>query len=409
MNSHSKKFWSLILIAALLFAVLLPGCSKRKDLSDSASVSETSETDGFDTSPHKKADGSRYRIAYIDYDEYVPASRQFYYILMGLEELGWLTLDDMPYTIHNIESNNISTEQICDMLQKKDLGEYIEFAEDAFYYLAYDDSREIADALRERAGKDIDMVITFGTSAGLFVKELDLPVPMIDFSATDPVASGIIESSTEGSGDPDVWANVEPSVPARQLRYYHSIKPFDRLGVIIYGDETISGVPDIEASAEDLGFELVKYNIKEQSRESDEELEAYYKLVESRIRKMSKEDIDAFFLTIDLINDLDRLPHLLSYFYKKGIPVYLMDDMEAVRSGGMLLIQANDPENVGRFTADAIAKVLNGAVAGDLPCRYTSSPSIYLNYDVAREIGYPVKFEFLTACDGIFTEGSGNE
>ena len=68
---------------------------------------------------------------------------------------------------------------------------------------------------------------------------------MFDFSATDPVASGIIASATEGSGNPMVWAQVEPLPVFRQLKYYYSMCPFRKLGVIVYGDETISGVPDI--------------------------------------------------------------------------------------------------------------------------------------------------------------------
>ena len=105
--------------------------------------------------------------------------------------------------------------------------------------------------------------------------------------------------------------SVEPSVPLRQLKYYYSIKPFDNLGVIIYGDETISGVPDIRKSAAQNGFSLTKYNIEEQPRETAEELAAYYDLVEKQIKKIVKEDIDAFFLTIDLVNDYDQLPRML--------------------------------------------------------------------------------------------------
>ena len=126
--------------------------------------------------------------------------------------------------------------------------------------------------------------------------------------------------------------------------------------------------------------------------------------MEQKLCSIAEEDIDAFFLTVDLINDLDRLSDLLSILYDRNIPVYLMDDVMAVKNGALMLISANDLENVGRFVADAIGKILNGAVAGQLPCRYTSSPSIYVNYSVAKQIGYPLTFEFLAACDEIYTE-----
>ena len=400
MNTYGWKRTGLRGLVLLLCALLL-GVSSLSWAS--AAREETLSV------PKAKPGGGKYRLAYVDYDEFLPASRQFYYILAGLEELGWIREGSLPFTIEGINSQNLSTKEMYNMLLTANLGDYLEFVEGGFFYLGYDDRKEIASALTGRAGSDIDLVVTFGTSAGVFVKELGLPIPMVDFSATDPVASGIIDSATEGSGNPNVWAQVEPSLPLRQLKYYRSVKPFSRLGVIIYGDETISGVPDIMASAQECGFELVKYNIEEQPRETKEELEAFYALVEKNIKSMAEEGIDAFFLTVDVINDLDRMESLLEPFYEKGIPVYLLDDVEAVRSGALMLISASDLENVGRFVADAMGKILNGAEAGSLPCIYISAPSIYLNYRVARRIHYPLKFEFLAACDEIFTEGTGND
>ncbi len=407
-NGIGKLLRLLAEVSLVLAFCVWPAGAEGGAAAETTAVENPAGTAAEETVPHTKEDGSRFRLAYVDYDEYLPASRQLYYILAGLEELGWIREGALPFTIEEIDRENLATREMYDRLEEADLGPYLEFARDAFFYLGYEDEEEIASALKERAEKDVDLVITFGTSAGVLVSGLGLPIPMLDFSATDPVTSGIIASSTEGSGNPNVWANVEPSVPLRQLKYYYSIKPFKKLGVIIYGDETISGVPDIEASSREIGFELVKYNIEEQPRETAEELEAYYAMVDEQFRKMVEEGIDAFFLTIDLVNDLDRLPGYLDYFYEKGIPVYSMDDLETVRNGCLLLILANDQENVGRFVADAMAKTLNGKIAGDLPCIYTSAPGIYFNYDIARRIGYPMPIEFLTVCDQIITEEAAN-
>lgn len=362
-----------------------------------------SEAPSDDTAPNMKAGEPKKRFCVVSYDEYIPFSRQLYYILTGLEENGWIKEGSIPFSESDIE--HLYIDEMYQKLENTDLGPYIEFAPGACYYLAYEDEEVVAEDLRTRSSRgDVDLIITTGTSAGVFVKELNLEVPMIDYSATDPVASGIIDSATEGTGSPYVWAQVEPSLPLRQLKYYHSIKPFNRLGVIIYGDETISGVPDIEQSAKEVGFSLTKYNIEEQPRETDEEREAYYALVEEKIQQMAQqENIDAFFLTVDLINDMEYLMPLLSYFYDRQIPVYLMDDVSVVEAGALMLISANDMENIGRFIADVIAQTLNGAEAGSLPCVYTSAPSIYVNYDIANRINYQLSFKFLAACDQIFT------
>ena len=388
-----------IFLAGLLLAFALSAGQARAE-----AAAQTPLSSGIGTAPALKEGEPAKRLCVVSYDEYIPFSRQLYYILAGLEETGWIREGSIPFTAGDIEKRKMYVDEMYGILQDTDLGPYLTFSPGACYYLAYEEESDIAADLEKRAGEgDIDLIIATGTSAGVFVKGLGLKVPMIDFSATDPVASGIIDSATEGSGDPNIWAQVEPSLPLRQLKYYHSIRPFDRLGVIIYGDETISGVPDIEKSAQEIGFSLIKYNIEEQPRETQDEKERYYALVEEKVRQMAGEDIDAFFLTIDLINEMEYLMPLLSHFYDKGIPVYLMDDVSVVEAGALMLISANDMENVGRFVADAVARTLNGAEAGSLPCMYTSAPSIYVNYDIAVMIRYPLSFEFLAACDKIFT------
>ena len=389
-----RMLLALLAAAVLLVSGLASVCAAAEEALPEAEVQ-----------PHTRPDGGKYRLAYIDYDEYLPSSRQLCYILQGLEEKGWISEGSIPFTIAEINAKELTVDILYQRLVEADLGPYIAFAEGAFHFLGYEESDVIAQDLQSRAGTEIDLVITFGTSAGVFVKSLNLPIPMVDFSATDPVASGIIDSATEGSGNPNVWAQVEPAVPRRQLKYYYSLKPFSRLGVIVYGDETISGVPDIRVCAEELGFELVLYHIDEVDRETDEQLEAYYAMVEDHIARMTEEGIDAFFLTADLINHPQRLRKMLDPFYEKKIPVYLLDDATYVELGGLMLIAAYDNENVGRFVADAITRILSGAKAGSLPCVYTSAPSIYFNYDIARLIGYPIKFDFLVACDTIYTAG----
>ncbi len=405
-NLSMKKRRIIKTISLLMTAVLILSVSLGNRVYAAKSESEEQEeaaAEEFSTEPHTREGGGKFRIAYVDYDEYLVASRQVYYILSGLQELGWIEEGKIPFSLRDIEQKNMSTRDMYSILQESDLGPYIEFVKDGFFYLGYDDRNQVASALKKRAGTDIDMIITFGTSAGIFVSELNLPIPMMDFSATDPVASGIIASSTEGSGNPNVWAQVEPESTYRQVKYYYLNKPFKKLGAIVYGDEIIAGFPDVTRCSEDYGFEVVKYNIEEQPRETSEELQAYYKMVSEMITKMADEGIDAFLLTVDLINEVDKLERLLTPLYNKNIPIYLLDDPQAVKYGGLMLISANDMVNVGRFIADAIAKVFNGAEAGSLPCVYSSAPGIYVNYKVAQRIHFPLKFNFLVVCDEIFS------
>ena len=396
----------LILLTCILVAVSLLSVYVLDLLTEDSAPAElsiSSEADLFDFSPHTQADGGRYSIAYVDYDEYMPASRQLYFILLGLENRGWIKEGSLPFTIEEIEEKEMSSKMMYSALENTNLGDYIEFCPGGFHYLYNEKEENIEADLKAKAENGLDLVITFGTSAGIMVKNFDLPIPMVDFSATDPVASGIIASSTEGSGNPNVWAQVEPSLPLRQLKYYYSVCPFRKLGIIVYGDEISAGIPDVEKSADELGFELVKYVIEEMPRENGKEMNAYYSLLREKIKKLTEDGIDAFLLAGDVINDSSLLMSFFEPFYDNNIPVYLIDDSSYVKKGALMLISAYDNKNVGRFVAETIIKIFGGEKAGDLPCIYVSSPSIYFNFEIAKKIDYPVQFEFLAACDEIYT------
>ncbi|MBP3238277.1 MAG: hypothetical protein J6M24_04180 [Lachnospiraceae bacterium] len=395
-----------VLIAVTLYSLWLINRLNEEDEEYDTFVSK--DQDIFDYSPHTKADGSKYSFAYVDYDEYMPASSQFYYILVGLEERGWIKKDSLPFTIEEIEQHEMSTKMMYSALEKADLGDYIKVCPGGFHYLYNEKEEDIAADLKSKAGSEIDMVITFGTSAGILVKDMNLPIPMVDFSATDPVASGIIASSTEGSGNPNVWAQVEPSLPLRQLKYYYSVSPFKKLGVIVHGDEISAGIPDVELCSELIGFELVKDVYPVQPRETEEDIKAYNAMLMERFQAMADSGIDAFLLAGDVISDSSLLMTFFEPLYSRKIPVYMIDDASYVKKGATMLISAYDNKNVGRFVADTIVKIFKGNEAGKLPCIYTSSPSIYYNYDIGKMIDYPSRFEFLAVCDEIYTGGSGS-
>ncbi len=395
-----------ILIAVTLYSLWLINRLNEEDEEYDTFVSK--DQDIFDYSPHTKADGSKYSFAYVDYDEYMPASSQLYYILAGLEERGWIKKDSLPFTIEEIEQHEMSTKMMYSALENADLGDYIKVCPGGFHYLYNEKEEDIAADLKSKAGSEIDMVITFGTSAGILVKDMNLPIPMVDFSATDPVASGIIASSTEGSGNPNVWAQVEPSLPLRQLKYYYSVSPFKKLGVIVHGDEISAGIPDVELCSELIGFELVKDVYPVQPRETEEDIKAYNAMLMERFEAMADSGIDALLLAGDEISDSSLLMTFFEPLYSRKIPVYMIDDASYVKKGATMLISAYDNKNVGRFVADTIVKIFKGNEAGKLPCIYTSSPSIYYNYDIGKMIDYPSRFEFLAVCDEIYTGGSGS-
>jgi hypothetical protein len=57
---------------------------------------------------------------------------------------------------------------------------------------------------------------------------------------------------------------------------------------------------------------------------------------------------------------------------------------------------------MGQFGAEQLAKLLNGASADTLPQLYSDTPTIALNFQVAKQIGYKPPFEILLVSDKVF-------
>ena len=84
--------------------------------------------------------------------------------------------------------------------------------------------------------------------------------PVMVMSTSDPIGSGIIKS-IEDSGYDHVHARVDPTRYERQVRIFHDLIGFHRLGIAyedsVYGRTYAAMVP-IEKVAKEWGFEIVR-------------------------------------------------------------------------------------------------------------------------------------------------------
>ncbi len=352
--------------------------------------------------PPENPEGAPCRIAVVDIDPYEPASQLFYSFVERLWKLGWIELDKMPFG----ETDEIK--EMVKVLASMDLGGRVEFDEGLCFYMLYDDMDGIEASLKEAAGtgEGLGLILGMGTDPGLFVKDMKLDVPLLVPMATDPVASGIIDSA-EDSGNLDIWALVEPNPMGRQLKYYKNMIDMKKLGMVVEKDsQDVAAIGVYEEAAKELGIEISKKEISSKLR--TENPEAFYGQLKQDYEDMAKQEgIDAFLLTIDVIDDPAWCGELFRPFYDAKIPVLISDGDVFVEYGGLLCVSSYDYSGYGAFTADVAATVFNGKDAGTLPCEYLSSPHIVLNADAAERIGLPLDFRLLQSCDTIYSKQGG--
>lgn len=339
-------------------------------------------------------DGQKWRLGYCESQPYFEFDGILYGIVKGLEKTGWLEgTSGLPYIPFQQDTGSM-----WDWLAAHDLGPYIEFVEDAHYDLSVDSGDEIIKRLIEE--KDIDLMILNGTLAGLTLANDQHSVPSLVFGTSNAVKSGIIKAEND-SGIDHIWAHVDPGVFTRQVEVFYDIFSFKKLGILYVNDSfrrAFAAVDDVESVARKKGFEVVHHH----KVYDPDNIGQYLQDVLAAHQKLAQE-VDAMYITTGAW-EMSKVDELLEPFYEKKIPVFSQVGSGEVRHGALMSLARADYSGIGGFGAQTIAAVFNGALPRNLPQRYEDAPSIAINLEVARMIGYKPAFEILLAADEVYLE-----
>jgi ABC-type uncharacterized transport system substrate-binding protein len=386
-------------------AVLVSGCTSLSNLGNNqlrnqktVDISNGSGLHRFPSAPVKKPGGGKFRIAYVDINPYPVTGNMLYYVIESLKQDGWIQYNTLPFN-----PDNVDAKALVDWLAKQNLGPYIEFNTSTNYYLADQGEAAVAQSLREHVkNKDIDLVFAMGTWPGQFVKSLNLGVPVIVYGSVNPIGSGIIKSATD-SGDKNIWAKVDPSAFTRQLQFYYDTIHFKNIGMV-YNNEIIDSIPDYEKAAKANGFKITAIKIPQLTSNNPADVNAYYANLKDIYRQLVQDDkIDAYLINTNIITDDFRIKDLFQIFYQSKIPIFVQAGNNFVKNGALMLLSPQDNIGSGAFVASTIGSIFNGAIPGNLPQEYVSSPYLSLNLDAAEKIGFTPSFEMLLSCEHIYT------
>lgn len=356
---------------------------------------------GNDLAPHMNK-GARWRIGYCESQPYFEFDGTLYYIIKGLEELGWVSnTEGFQYTPFQQD-----TRSMWKWLSENDMGQYIEFVEDAYYDMSEqpDMGEKVIKRLNEK--KDIDLMIVNGTYAAINIANDKHKVPTLVFSTSNAVQSEIIESPTD-SGLQHVWAHVDPKRFNRQVEIFNDIFKFKKMGLVYENSyrKVFAAVDDVEEVGREREFGIEHYYVD--GPIGDDDYDRYINDV-LKAHKVLADKVDAMYITNGAWEFSD-LPRLLKPFYDKKIPVFSQAGSIEVRNGALMSIARADFSGIGRFGADKIARIFNGSSPGELPQIFEDTPNIAINMEVADKIGYRPTFDILLVADEIYTAIENNK
>lgn len=306
--------------------------------------------------------GAKWRVALYQGGDYEDYSKILMATIKGLMEMGWIETASMPE-----QKTTPSMEKIWSWLSTEVKGEYIDFVQDGFYDADWEEGlrNNLKKDLftRIETKQDIDLILALGTWAAQDVSRARIKVPGVGISISDPVAAGIIKS-VEDSGNDYFTVRVDPLRDEQQIRIFHDIVGFKRLGVP--HEDSVEGrsyaaMDVIERLAKELNFEIVSEFTQETTASSKQIAVESLKTALKNLIKTS----DAIYipvapngLTPESISDMVEITN------RGGIPTFSQSGSQEVKKGFFMSIAESEFKFVGEFNANTIARILNGAKPG---------------------------------------------
>jgi ABC-type uncharacterized transport system substrate-binding protein len=348
------------------------------------------------TTPIEKPDGKPWRIGYFESGDYDNYPQNLKTIAEALADLGWV---EFPSPI----PANLSGEQLWQWLSRHAKSRYLQFPANAYWSDRFDPKQRSlvrsSIARRIHGHGDIDLILAMGTWAGQDMVALGAPAPTIVVSVSDPVGSGII-ASPEDSGLDNLNCRVSPQRYRKQIHLFHEIIPFKRLGMIYENTtegRTYAAVDDVEAEARASGFSVdlceAPFSGIDQKQIQQNALSCYKKLANS---------VDAMYITVHRGTDGDAIRPVAQLLREKHIPSFSMRGPGEVKEGILMSMAQDSYADIGMFHAKAIARIFHGAKPRELSQIWSDPPSIVLNFQTMREIGFDPPVDVLLAVDTLY-------
>ena len=232
-------------------------------------------------------------------------------------------------------------------------------------------------------GKAIVVGIATPTAQALANTFSDRPV--VFATVTDPEAAGL-------SGLENVCGTSDMVPIEEHLRLIEEVTGAERIGMA-YTPAEANGITLMEAmkaACEERGIELIAASVSNSS--------------EVRMAAQSIIDrVDAVYVSTDntVISAISALSDVAK---EAGVPLFSADTTSSFGTD-VLLAGGFDYYQSGRLTGEVIERLLKGESAKDIGTLYLESLEIYINLDVAKELGITIPEDLILSAAFVIEDG----
>jgi len=313
----------------------------------------------------------------------------------GLVNLGWIE----PIEIPKIEN----TKRLWGWLANNVKSEHLKFIENNYFSAKWDQNLRIK--LRQEViqkvnqPNKIDLIFAMGTWAGEDLANNKHRTPTFVISSSDPVKTGIIQSA-EKSGYKHVFARVSPQRYEKQIRLFHDLVKFKKLGIAYENTkngEAYAALESVTKIAKEKKFELVSCHTKSDIPDGTLATSSVLSCVHTLVN-----EVDALYITVQNGVNNHSIPKIVQIANTKQVATLSQQGIDEVKYGMLMSVSPVGFETTGQFIANALIEVFNGANPGDLKQIYDVENSVAINLETADKIGTYIYAEWLAVADVIY-------
>src|SRR5438874_13232646 len=269
--------------------------------------------------------------------------------------------------------------------------------------LGYIDGKNIASEYRYAEGKEdrlpelatelvrlkVDAIFTAGTPALFALKQATKTIPIVFFSTSDPIGTGVVASLAHPGGNITGMSGLASDLWPKRLELLKEIFPKLSRVAMVWNKGNAGMALEAKATQEvagPLGITLQDRGVKDPN-----ELEVIFGVV-------SKDRPDGFLaLTDPVLNSYQKL--ILDFLTKNRLPA-IFDNQAWVEAGGLISYGANYADAFRR-AATLMDKILKGTKPADIPVEQPTKFELVINLKTAKQIGVTIPQSVLYQADRV--------
>jgi putative ABC transport system substrate-binding protein len=235
----------------------------------------------------------------------------------------------------------------------------------------------------------VEIIVTAGTPATLAAKSATTTIPIIIYSAGDPVRTGLVASLARPGGNITGYSIVSPELDAKRLALLRELLPsLQRVGVLELSTNPYHRAvrKEFEQACKALGIQPIFVEVAAAGE------------LENAIAELAGRRAQALFVQSDGLFEDNRVP-LMSAALRYALPTFAAG--KAMLEAGALISYIKSSAEGRQRNAAFIDRILRGAKPADLPIEQPTKFELVINLKAATALGITVPQTLLLRADEV--------